>query len=45
MVAKFLDKLEEDFKEVYPDMVSPMQGGYEATLRRMFEDKPKIRNL
>ena len=41
MVAKFLDKLEEDFKVVYPDMDSPMQGGYEATLRRLFDEKYK----
>lgn len=41
MVAKFLDKLEEDFKEVYPNMDSPVPNGYEAMLREMFDEKYK----
>ena len=34
--AAFLDKLEQDFKDVYPDMESPVKDGCEATLRKLF---------
>lgn len=40
-VAQFLDKLEQDFKDVYPDMESPVKDVYEATLRKLFEEKFK----
>ena len=39
LVAQFLDKLEEDFKEVYPDLESPMPGGYEGALKRLLGEK------
>jgi len=39
LVAKFLDKLEVDFKDAYPEDASPMPDGYEATLRKMFAEK------
>lgn len=41
LVAKFLDHLEQDFHKVYPDQASPMPGGYEASLRRLIEEKYK----
>ena len=40
-MAQFLDKLEQDFKDVYPDMKSPVKDGYEVTLRKLFEEKSK----
>ena len=39
LVADFLDKLEHDFKEVYPDMESPMPEGYKGTLERLLGEK------
>lgn len=41
LVARFLDYLERDFKDVYPGMEPPMPDGYEATLRKLFDDKFK----
>ena len=41
LAALFLDKLEQDFKDVYSDMESPVKDGYEATLRKLFEEKFK----
>ena len=42
--AAFLDKLEQDFKDVYPDMKSPVKDGYAATLRKLFEENLKGNN-
>lgn len=39
MVARFLDLLEADYKQVYPDMEEPMPDGYEASLRRLLGEK------
>ena len=38
LVAQFLDKLEHDFHEIYPDLESPLPEGYEASLRRLLKE-------
>ena len=38
LIARFLDCLEHDFKEVYPLAPSPFPEGYEAALKKLFEE-------
>ncbi len=41
IIAQFLDRLEEDYQTAFPGEVAPMEGGYEAALRKLFDDKIK----
>ena len=38
LIARFLDALEHDFRDVYPDSPSPLPDGYETTLRTLAKD-------
>lgn len=40
-VAQLLDYLERDFKDVYTGQEPTLSDGYEATLKKMFDDKFK----
>lgn len=38
MAMRFLDHLERDYRDVYPEDGEPIAGGYEETLRRLTEN-------
>lgn len=39
LLAHFLDSMEAAYRRYYPDDPCPMEGGYEAALRRLFESE------